>query len=97
MPLWKIVPTANAGDTRWLDYRRWQEVIVRADTSAQAVLLASTELGRPNGHVGNESPTNMNGLEDEKLYAVQRLEGEDMPGDIPGIVSAVPGTGPQAP
>ncbi|KZD06355.1 hypothetical protein [Oceanibaculum pacificum] len=94
MPLWKIVPTAAPDDSRWLDFPRWREVVVRADTPAQAVLLAAEALGRRPDQVGNESPSNMTGLEDEKLYAVQRLEADDTPGGAPGIVRATPADGP---
>jgi hypothetical protein len=91
MPLWKIVPNATADDPRWLGFPRWREVIVRADTAGEAVLIAANELGRQHRQVGNESPTNMTGLEDEKLYSVHRLAGKDTPGDAAGVFRAVPG------
>lgn len=91
MPLWKIVPNATADDPRWLDFPRWQEVIVRADTAGEAVLNAANELGRQRRQVGNESPTNATGLEDEKLYTVHRLDVDDTPGDTAGVLRAVPG------
>ena len=36
MPLWRIRPVAEPDDPRWLDHAIWSEVVVRADSAAQA-------------------------------------------------------------
>lgn len=78
MAVWKIEPAAPQTDARWLDYGRWDEVVVRAPTAGQA-RLAAMEMERPcapNG-VGNESESFRSGFEDEKLYWVRRIEADD--------------------
>ena len=73
MPIWRIVPAVREDASAWLDYRRWTEVIVRAETAARARVVAAAELNDRSGPTGNESPAGQAGLEDPKLYHVARL------------------------
>lgn len=76
MPLWQISPAPRDLESARLDYGRWSEVIVRADTAAEARILASRELGDRSRVTGNETAAGYAGLEDEKLYHVVRLGDE---------------------
>lgn len=99
MPLWKLEPAADLNDARWLDHRRWAEVVVRAATPGEARHAAASfeALDAPHG-VGNETPTFEAGLADEKLYRLTRVEDEtgrnENEGDDddrrPAVVSATP-------
>lgn len=73
MPLWQISPAPRDLESARLDYGRWSDVIVRADTAAEARILASRELGDRSRVTGNETAAGYAGLEDEKLYHVIRL------------------------
>lgn len=78
MPLWKIAPAADPDDPRWLDRTPWPEVLVRAETAAQARLVASG-LDRPHERaraigVGNESVGFASAFDDEKLYWVTEVD-----------------------
>src|SRR5690606_35571561 len=76
VPLWKIVPAADADDPRWQDRRPWREVLVRADTAALARVTAS-QLDRPPAAeigVGNESIGFRSAFDDEKLYWVTEVD-----------------------
>lgn len=66
MPFWLIRPVAEPDDPRWLDHAVWAEVIVRAESAAQARMSAADEI---------EAPTEgRSGFDDEKLYWVRRLD-----------------------
>ena len=99
MSLWRIVPVTDVDDARWLDHRRWEEVIVRADTAGLALSLASRELAEDDGQVGNESVDLRSGIEDEKLYHAARIDPQDAGLDAaasdgpPAILRAVPAAG----
>jgi hypothetical protein len=77
MPLWRIFPVPRDLESAQLGYGRWSEVIVRAETAAQARLLAAAELDDRSRVTGNESAAGYAGLEDEKLYHAARL-GDDI-------------------
>lgn len=85
MPLWKIEPMAESGDSRWLDHDIWREVIVRAPTAAMARVIAG-ELERRqmagSPPVGNESLSFRSGFDDEKLYRVTEIAPDALP-DVP--------------
>ena len=76
MPLWKIVPAADADDPRWQGRRPWREVLVHADTAAQARLMAADLDRRPGAEVGvgNESIGFRSAFDDEKLYWVTQVD-----------------------
>jgi hypothetical protein len=82
MTLWLITPSAGPGDSRWLSYPIWSEVVVRAPTAARARLVAehmeAEQLADPTP-VGNESLVFRSAFQDEKLYHVRRAG----PGDAP--------------
>ena len=91
MPFWKIEPVAARDDPRWLDFTHWEEVIVEAESAAMARIAAARELGGPEETVGNESPSDRTGFEDEKLYRVCEVEETDLPagtGKTPGVIRA---------
>lgn len=96
MLLWKIEPVARLDDPRWQDCIRWKLVIVRAETSALAIIAAERQLGNPDRQIGNESPASRTGLGDEKLYWVRRIDPGDMPEDAlddessPKVLLALP-------
>jgi hypothetical protein len=100
MALWKIEPVARPDDPRWQDYRRWREIVVRADSAALAVVQAARELGTPEPQIGNESPAGRTGLEDVKLYRVRPVSDDDLvpgvtrEGPSPRVLLAVPDDGP---
>jgi hypothetical protein len=74
MPLWKIQPTADANDARWLDHDIWREVVVRAPTAALARHTAARlEFEAETVPAGNEMPSARSAFEDEKLYRVSPL------------------------
>lgn len=76
MKLWKIEPVADTDDPRWLDHHMWQEVVVRAETSGEALNLARVmdEMKMSDvATVGNESQALTSGLGDEKLYRIKPL------------------------
>jgi hypothetical protein len=78
MALWRLTPNADATDGRWLDHRRWAEVVVRADTAGEARnLAAALEAEDAPPGVGNETPTFEAGLSDDKLYRLQRINPDD--------------------
>ena len=75
--MWKLTPVASADDPRWQDRTIWKEVIVEAPTAAFARQFAAEwALQDMDGQVGNESPSQMSGFEDEKLYWVRRVPSE---------------------
>jgi len=78
MQLWKIEPVARADDPRWLNHPRFAHVVVRAETAAEARLLAASgeNSGAP-AAVGNETHGDVAGLSDEKLYRVAPLPAEE--------------------
>lgn len=91
MPLWRLVPHADPEDARWLDHPIWEEVVVRADSAAQARLLAAgleEDPARP--PAGNECPSGKSGFADEKLYWVREVANADalVYADAPGPVIA---------
>lgn len=73
MPLWRISPAPRDLESARLDYGRWSDVIVRAETAARARVLAAAELDDRSRVTGNETAAGYAGLEDEKLYHVVRL------------------------
>jgi hypothetical protein len=78
LPCWKLTPVASPDDPRWQGRRIWREVFVEAPTAAFARLYAAEwELQDMDGQVGNESPSPKSGFEDEKLYWVRRVSGEE--------------------
>jgi hypothetical protein len=82
MRLWMIEPVAGRADTRWLDHPPWAEVVVRAQTAAQARLAAAemeAGLVADSTPVGNESLEFRSGFEDEKLYRVRPLDPREVP------------------
>ena len=73
-----MTPVASPDDPRWQGRAIWREVIVKAPTAAFARLYAAKwELQDMDGQVGNESPSPKSGFEDEKLYWVRRVPGEE--------------------
>lgn len=93
MPLWRLVPVAAAEDSRWLDYERWAEVVVRAPSASKARLIAANTLSGPSDRIGNESPAERTGLEDEKLYRAERKDAADVDAAAEGpdeVIRAVP-------
>ena len=75
---WKLTPVASPDDPRWQGRTIWREVVVEAPTAAFARLYAAQwELQDMDGQVGNESPSPKSGFEDEKLYWVRRVPGEE--------------------
>lgn len=93
MTLWKLSPAAAPSDSRWLDHRRWAEVIVRAETPGEARRVAADfEAENAPPGVGNETPTFEAGLSDDKLYHLARVDGDDDTADdgTPGVVKATP-------
>lgn len=89
MTLWRFTPVAAADDPQWQDHPRWEEVVVAADSLGEALMAAAHDLGPPPHPPGNESPIDSNGLDNEKLYRVDRVD----PGDVHGI-ERVPKRGP---
>jgi len=78
MALWKIEPVANPDDPWWQDHKRWQRVIVRADSPAVARLIAAElERGPDQSTDGNASDSFRSAFEDEKLYWVKPLPAEE--------------------
>lgn len=82
MALWRLSPTAGANDAWWQNRRIWREVVVRADSAAQARLVAAELEADPSEPLsGNESPSFNSGFLSEKLYRVDRAgDGEGAPG-----------------
>ncbi|GAB4391414.1 MAG: hypothetical protein Tsb0032_03080 [Kiloniellaceae bacterium] len=82
MNLWMIAPAAPLNDSRWLNFPQWTEVVVRAQTAAEARMLAGRMEQRLDADLtptGNESHPFRSGFEDEKLYHVRRLEPRELP------------------
>lgn len=75
MPIWKIEPSADPNDSRWLDHEIWREVVVRAPTASLARFEAGKLERDPNAPLaGNELPSFRSAFEDEQLYRVRRIE-----------------------
>ncbi len=97
MALWKFTPVAVADDPQWLDFERWSEVVVRADSLGMALTVAAQGLGDAEHPAGNESPSGSTGIGNGKLYRVDRIDPADMGGiqldsdGPPEIVRAVRG------
>lgn len=89
MPLWSFRPVADPSDARWQDHPIWGEVVVEADTSADARRLAGEwELSAiPAPSIGNESPSPFSAFEDEKLYRVQEIPSENLQREIPAAIT----------
>lgn len=68
MPLWRIRPVAEPDDPRWLDHPIWSEVVVRADSAAQARRAAAASESTEAEGDGRS------GFDDEKLYWVRRVD-----------------------
>ena len=81
MPLWRIRPIAEPDDPRWLDHAIWSEVVVRADSAAQARRAAASEDADGAGD-------GRSGFDDEKLYWVRRV-GEDQAAAFAGFPGPV--------
>lgn len=75
MPIWRIYPAPRDLKAARLDYGHWSEVIVRAESPAEARAVAAAELGDRSRPVANESAAGYAGLEDEKLFHVVRVTG----------------------
>lgn len=78
MSLWRLVPHADPADARWRGQPIWGEVVVRADTPAQARAAARqlddpVSLPEDNG----EWRSHASGFDDEQLYWVRKVEGAD--------------------
>lgn len=89
MTLWRLVPVARTDSSYWQDHPIWEEVIVRAPTSAQARVLAEEMERRESPDqvpMGNESLSFQSGFQDEKLYWVTRVD----PADEPELISEGP-------
>lgn len=80
MALWRFTPVADADDPQWLDFERWSEVVVRADSLGMALTVATHGLGDAEHPPGNESPSGSTGIGNEKLYRVDRVGSEDLIG-----------------
>lgn len=80
MALWKFTPVAVADDPQWLDFERWSEVVVRADSLGMALTVATHGLGDAEHPPGNESPSGSTGIGNEKLYRVDRIDPSDLSG-----------------
>jgi hypothetical protein len=97
MPVWRLVPAAAASDPRWQDRTIWAEVIVRADTAAEARLQAAQLEYDPTAPpVGNESLGFRSGFDDEKLYSVLQIDNQDFDdsGQSPAAVLSAVRLGP---
>lgn len=73
MPIWRITPAPRSLDAALLDYGHWASILVRAETAAEARLVAATELGDRSRPIANESAAGYCAIEDEKLYHVVRV------------------------
>jgi hypothetical protein len=75
MAFWIITPAADPEDARWQDHKRWLEVVVQAESAADARLEARELQEMPNAPPsGNEWPSGRSAFDDEKLYWVRRLD-----------------------
>jgi hypothetical protein len=96
LSLWKIEPIARAEDPRWLDHPRFERLVVRAETAAEArQIAAAEEIGEDTDAVGNESLGDAAGFKDEKLYRVMPLADEERgtlsPEGRPAVLSRLAG------
>jgi hypothetical protein len=74
MSRWRIFPVANSDDPRWQGRRIWPEMVVEAAGAAEARQRAAQQvIDNRQPPIGNESRALVTGLEDEKLYWVERL------------------------
>jgi len=72
--LWRLVPAARPDDPTWLDLDIWQEVVVRADTAAEARVEAGRMSYDPDDPLGSlEKADREAGFMSEKLYHVLPL------------------------
>ena len=75
MRLWRITPSAAPDDARWHNSQMWREVVVRAETAAEARAIASrmesdeTEL-TPRFTSGTLAQDYPSAFYDESLYSV---------------------------
>lgn len=92
MPLWKFVPVARLDDPTWQDRDIWQEVIVRADTAAEARTYAARAGRDPNDLAADLEKADLGGgFLSEKLYQVVELdpaEASAFPEGGPGVLRA---------
>ena len=91
MALWQFEPVAEATDPRWLDHPRFERVVVRAETSAQAREVAACviESADRKASVGNETSAGSSALRDEKLYTVKAIAPEMLSDSDPDGPAAV--------
>lgn len=47
MSLWQLIPTADSRDPRWRGHPIWDDIIVRAETPAEAFSVANALLSDP--------------------------------------------------
>jgi hypothetical protein len=89
MALWRLSPVAEADDASWQNRRIWLEVVVRANSPADARLIAAKlEIDPCEPPLGNESPSFRSGFLDEKLYRVDHAGGDE---GAPEILKATEG------
>ncbi len=76
MRLWRIVPSAPPDDPRWLHSPVWREIVVRADTAAEARAIASRmeadqqDYSPDRDSAGAQAMDYPSALYDEALYQV---------------------------
>jgi len=89
MRLWRITPSAPSNDMRWLGGPVWREIVVRAETAAQArVVAAQMEAAqqdfRPGENTAGAAAMGyQSALYDEALYHVAEMP-ESGSGPLPG-------------
>ncbi len=90
--LWRFAPMASDDDARWLGGPIWSEVTVRAETSGQAVQLASEwENDMLRHELGVDMPHSVlmdrqSALADPTLYQVEEIHDPEPYGGL-GVVS----------
>jgi hypothetical protein len=76
--LWRIAPAARPDDSAWMGLEIWSEVIVCADSAAEARLEAARLERDPHDRVGElEKADRGGGFMSEKLYQVRPLDAEE--------------------
>ena len=86
--LWRFEPVARPDDPRWLDAKRYDQVLVRAETLGEAIRIAERELGRTQAGasdtVGNETQSDHTGFGDPKRYHARQVSPDEVTFDETG-------------
>ena len=92
MQLWKITPSAPPDDPRWLEGLQWRELNVRAETAAEARVIAARMEAAQQGFspgrstAGGVAMDYQSPLYDEALYHVTEMpsgSSQDFPAEGP--------------